>query len=301
MESFDIVTMRVFLAVARLGSIGAAARNEHIAASAASRRISDLERELGIVLISRTPSGTHLTPAGETFAEHCEQLLNKYAEVRADLKRFAEGEAGELRLAAIPRAMAGVLPFHIAQFKKDNPEVHVTVQEIFSRQGVRFLREDVLDMAIIYDSVDTAGFELKPFKADQVWVVGHRDHPLFLEKRDSDTVFFAETLGYENVSFHEGGVLDELVSEARKGHRMPLKSTVMVQRINSLIRCVEADLGIGIIGERDLQPHAANANLKMLRLADKWASRNLVCAYPEGQGASPTLKRFLQYLDGDVF
>lgn len=57
MESFDIVTMRVFLAVARLGSIGAAARNEHIAASAASRRISDLERELGIVLISRTPPG----------------------------------------------------------------------------------------------------------------------------------------------------------------------------------------------------------------------------------------------------
>ena len=300
MESFDIVTMRVFLAVARLGSIGAAARNEHLAASAASRRISDLERELGIVLISRTPSGTHLTPAGQAFAKHCEQLLNTYAEVRADLKRFVEGTAGELRLAAIPRAMAGVLPFIIAQFKKDNPEVHVTVQEIFSRQGVRFLREDVLDMAIIYDSVDTAGFELKPFKEDQVWVVGHKDHPLFLEKRGSNTVFFAETLAYENVSFHEGGVLDELVSEARKGHRMSVKSTVMVQRINSLIRCVEADLGLGIIGERDLQPHVKNANLKMLRLADKWASRNLVCAYPQGQAASPPLKRFLQFLDGDV-
>ncbi len=299
MESFDIVTMRVFLAVGRLGSIGAAARNEHIAASAASRRISDLERELGIVLISRTPSGTNLTPAGQAFAEHCEQLLHKYAEVRADLKRFAEGEAGELRLAAIPRALAGVLPFLIAQFKRDNPEVHVTVQEIFSRQGVRFLREDVSDMAIIYDSVDTTGFELKPFKEDHVWVVGHKDHPLFLEKNDSDAVFFKETLEYEHISFHEGGVLDELVSEARKGHRK-LLTTVRVQRINSLIRCVEAGLGLGIIGERDLQPHLTNVNLAMLRLADKWASRNLVCAYPQGQAASPPLKRFLQYLDGDV-
>lgn len=297
MESFDIVTLRVFLAVARLGSIGAAARNEHIAASAASRRISDLERELGIVLISRTPSGANLTPAGKTFAGHCEQLLHKYAEVRADLKRFAEGKAGELRLAAIPRAMAGILPFTIAQFKKDNPEVHVTVREIFSRQGVRFLREDVLDLAIIYDSVDTTGFELKPFKSDQVWVVGHKDHPLFLEYRDADSVFFADTLTYENVSFHEGGVLDELVSEARKRHRMPPKPTVMVQRITSLIRCVEAGLGLGIIGERDLQPHVTNENLKMLRLADAWASRHLVCAYPEGQGAAPTVKRFLQYLD----
>lgn len=301
MESFDIVTMRVFLAVARLGSIGAAARNEHIAASAASRRISDLERELGIVLISRTPSGTHLTPAGQAFAAHSEQLLNKYAEVRADLKRFADGEAGELRLAAIPRAMAGVLPFFIAQFKKDNPEVHVTLQEIFSRQGVRFLREDVSDMAIIYDSVDTTGLELKPFKEDHVWVVGHKDHPLFLDKNDCDTVSFKETLEYEHISFHEGGVLDELVSEAGKRNKKSLKYTVRVQRINSLIRCVEAGLGLGIIGERDLQPHLTNANLAMLRLADKWASLNLVCAYPQGQAASLPLKRFLQYLDGGAF
>ncbi len=301
MESFDIVTLRVFLAVARLGGIGAAARNEHIAASAASRRISDLERELDIALISRTPSGTNLTPAGQVFAEHCRQLLNKYAEVRADLKRFAEGEAGELRLAAIPRALDGVLPFIIAQFKKDFPEVQVTVQEIFSRQGVRFLREDIADMVIIYDSVDTRGVELRPFKKDQVWVVGQRDHPLLRQRRDAGTVFFEETLEYEHISFHEGGVLDDLVSEARKKQRRSLKFTVRVQRVNSLIRCVEAGLGLGIVGERDLRPHMTNANLTALRLADTWASLNLVCAYPRGYAASAVLKRFLQYLDDDAF
>jgi len=69
-ESFDVVTLRVFLSVARLGSIGAAARNEHIAASAASRRISDLERNLDSVLLTRTPVGVSLTWAGKTFANH---------------------------------------------------------------------------------------------------------------------------------------------------------------------------------------------------------------------------------------
>lgn len=301
MESFDIVTLRVFLAVARLGSIGAAARNEHIAASAASRRISDLERELDISLIVRTPSGTNLTPAGLVFAEHCGQLLHKYAEVRADLKRFAEGEAGELRLAAIPRALDGVLPSIIGQFRKDYPEVQVTVQEIFSRQGVKLLREDVADMVILYDSVDTRGFELRPFKEDQVWAVGHRDHPLFTQHRDAGTVYFEQTLAYEHISFHEGGVLDDLVAEARKKHGKSLKYTVRVQRVNSLIRCVEAGLGLGIVGERDLRPHMANANLAILRLADRWASLNLVCAYPRGHGTSASLKRFLQYLDDDAF
>lgn len=302
MESFDIVTLRVFLAVARLGSIGAAARNEHIAASAASRRISDLERVLDIALISRTPAGTNLTPAGQAFATHCEQLLHKYAEVRADLKRFAEGEAGELRLAAIPRALDGVLPFTIAQFIKDNPEVHVTVREIFSRQGVRFLREDVADLAIIYDAVDTSGLELKPFKEDHVWVVAHRDHPLIRQHGDDGgTVLFEKTLKYEHISFHEGGVLDEQVSEARKKYKKRIKYNIRVQKVNSLIKCVEAGLGLGIIGERDLKPHMKNANLKALKLEDKWASRNLVCAYPQGQAASPPVKRFLRYLDGKAF
>lgn len=54
MQSFDIVTLRVFLAAARTGNIGAATRNEHIAASAISRRISDLEHDLGITLIRRS-------------------------------------------------------------------------------------------------------------------------------------------------------------------------------------------------------------------------------------------------------
>ena len=53
MQSFDIVTLRVFLAIARAGSIGAAARREHIAASAVSRRISDLEHDLGVTLMRR--------------------------------------------------------------------------------------------------------------------------------------------------------------------------------------------------------------------------------------------------------
>ncbi len=77
MQNFNIVTIRIFLAVAREGSIGAAARREHIAASAVSRRISDLEQNLNVALIHRTPSGVSLTPAGEAFTRHCEGILEQ--------------------------------------------------------------------------------------------------------------------------------------------------------------------------------------------------------------------------------
>lgn len=299
MESFDVVTLRVFLAVARLGSIGAAARSEHIAVSAASRRISDLEHDLDTILIIRTPAGASLTPAGKAFSSHCEQLLGTYADIRADLKRFADGEAGDLRISAVPRALDGTLPSIISQFKNQNPGIRVVVSEVFSREGIRFLREDLADLAIIYDSVNIKGFEVLPYKKDPIWLVAQKDHPFFVAHPDSLPVHFRDTIDYEHISYREGGVLDELIAEAmRKEGRMP-KYNVKLLRVNSLLKCVEAGLGIGVIGERDLLPHFQNKNLKFLPLADDWAARNLVCVYSKGQFASPTVRSFLEYLMGN--
>jgi DNA-binding transcriptional LysR family regulator len=91
-------------------------------------------------------------------------------------------------------------------------------------------------------------------------------------------------------------VLDDLISDARRKLGRPGKDNVNVSRVNSLFRCVEAGLGLGIIGDRDLQPHLKDANLKAQQLADRWASRNLVCVYPRVQTASPTVQEFLAYL-----
>lgn len=297
MQSFDIVTLRSFLAVARLGSIGAAARNEHIAASAVSRRISELEHDLDTVLISRTPSGVTLTAAGEAFANHCEQLLSKYADIRADLKRFADGKAGIFRIAVIPWAMNGSLPSLIAKFKEAHPDVHLTVQEIFTNQGARFLREDLADLVIIYDTVDCCtGYETMHFKKNPVWVVGSHDHPLFLKHNANEPIYFKDTLNYDYISFHEGGVLDELVAEARRKEGKTVKHDIKVMRVNSLLKCVEAGLGLGVIGEKDLRPFLKERNLKALPLADEWASRNIVCVYPSAQTSSPIVKSFLECL-----
>ena len=296
MHGFDNVTLRVFLATARLGSLGAAARSEHIAASAVSRRIRDLEHEIDTALIHRTPTGTSLTSAGKAFAVHCEEILSKYADIRTDLKRFASGHAGELRIASIPKAIDGTLPFIIAQFIEETPEVHVTIQEIYSRQGIQVLREDLADMAFVYDSVNLKGFESIPFKKDPVWIVGKVDHPLFMRFKDRTAVSYKDTLRYEHISYHDGGVLDDLIADARRKAGKKLKSSVKLSRVSSLMKCVEAGLGLGIIGERELQPYWENSNLKFLPLADSWAVRQLVCVYPKGQAASPVVSKFMKYL-----
>ena len=296
MQGFDLVTLRLFLAIARLGSIGAAARSEHLVPSAVSRRISDLEHELDTALVIRTPSGASLTPAGKAFTLHCEEILAKYADTRTDLKRFAEGRVGRLRIAAIPRAIDSDLPFVISQFEQNNPQIEITLSEIYSRQGIRLLREDQADMAIVHDSVNMKGMENLPFKKDTIWIVGHKTHPLFQKYKRKNSILFKDTLDYDHISYHDGGVLDTRIAEARKKEKKPAKSKIRLWKVHSLLRCVEAGLGLGIISDRDLQQTWRKQNLKSLRIADDWASSNLVCVFPKGNTASPVVKVFLDYL-----
>jgi len=152
------------------------------------------------------------------------------------------------------------------------------------------------DLAIIYDSVDIKGFEALPFKRDPIWVVGKTNHPLFTKHLKTTAIQFKETLDYEHISFHEGGVLDELVSEARRKTGRTPSHDIKVIRVNSLFKFVEAGLGLGIIGERYLMPFMKKSILQALPIADDWASRNLVWVYPRGQAASPTVRKFLKYL-----
>ncbi len=159
----------------------------------------------------------------------------------------------------------------------------MTVQDIFSRQGPRFLQEDLADIVIIYDSINAKGFEIVPYKQDTIWIVGRKDHPLFIKHTENKLIYFKETLNFEHISFHEGGVLDERIVDARRKAGRTSKYDTKVLRINSLLKCVEAELGLGVIGERDVQPHLKNSNLKGLQLTDLWASRRLVCVFPKGQ------------------
>ena len=297
MQSFDIVTLRVFLAAARAGSIGAAARNEHIAASAVSRRISDLEHDLGITLIRRKPSGVSLTPAGQVFVDHCETILNQCADVRADLKRFADCTAGELRIGAISSVLTGRLPDILRTFQDENPGIDVSLSEITSADGIRQLREDLLDLVLIADNTDTRGFDVRPYANDPVWVVGASDHPLFKGRKSGKPMKFEDTLDHEHLSFHEGGALDDLIAKAtQKAKRQPDRR-INVVRYDALRRCVSAGLGLGFMRESSALPYLDQDDMKGVPLSDDWANSRLISVFPRAQDVSPVVDRFLKLLD----
>ncbi|MEE3070876.1 MAG: LysR family transcriptional regulator, partial [Pseudomonadota bacterium] len=75
--TFDLQSLLLFKSVVSCGSIAGAAEMHNIAASAVSRRIADLEIQIGTALLYRQQRDVALTPAGEEFLTHVTGLSNR--------------------------------------------------------------------------------------------------------------------------------------------------------------------------------------------------------------------------------
>jgi DNA-binding transcriptional LysR family regulator len=112
----DITTLSLFVRIAETKSITKAAEASFLALAAASRRISELERQFNVQLLYRTARGVELTPSGSALLFHARQILNQVDEMQIELSDYAKGIKGLLRIQANTSAMAQFLPDDLASF-----------------------------------------------------------------------------------------------------------------------------------------------------------------------------------------
>ena len=102
--------MRLFVSAARAGSIVRAAQQEHIAASALSRRLADLEHAFGTALLVRSPRGVLLTDAGRLVFDRGTKLDDDLQALLREVQSEAGEVRGTVRLHANMSAVVGFLP-----------------------------------------------------------------------------------------------------------------------------------------------------------------------------------------------
>jgi len=292
MHPFDSVTARLILLLAETGSIGRAAEREGIASSAVSRRVSDLESRLGVVLFDRSAQGVRLTAAGEAYAEGCRNVLRAIADLDTVMADFAKGLRGSLRLASTSSALTGRLPELLARFAARYPSIDIDIQEMPAARSLLALDEGRADVAIVSDNYDFTRYEVKPFEDDRVWVMVPPEHPLAGEIQPRKDISFEQILGYEIVGIHQTGSLDRLLSEASSKADQPLVERLRVESFPALVRMVEAGFGIGFLRSTSLHL-LAGTDLVCAPLAERWALRQLVLARRKSSPLSASMRSFI--------
>jgi DNA-binding transcriptional LysR family regulator len=179
----ELTRLRAFREVARLGSFTAAGAGLGFSQPGISHQIAQLEREVGVPLIERSGRGITLTPAGEALLGHVEAILSRVADAERDLADVARVGQRRLQIASFATAATTVLPLAAGIFRRQLPEVALTLIEEDPVDSLPALAAGVHDAALAYDYPILAhgprdGLDVEPLFVDQMCVALPDGHSL---------------------------------------------------------------------------------------------------------------------------
>jgi len=285
----DPTSLKLFVAVVEQGTIAAAAQKEHIAASAVSKRISELEQLFAVPLLDRTNRGIQATVAGKTLLTLSRGVLNELDEVCVQMKEYSHGMRGEIRVVANISAIAQFLPDQLNAFLKQYPQVQIHLQEQISSEITRSVANNLADIGIFTLAPHACPeLEIYPYASDQLVLITSTDHSL----ASADAVRFSDTLVYDYVGLHTGSAINQqLASEANRLDKA-LKLRIQVTSYDALCRMVEAGLGIGVMPSDVALPFVKTGRIRAIPILESWAQRDLKICVREPD-ALPVATRLL--------
>jgi len=141
--------LRYFLAVGEALNFTKAAAQLRVAQPALSRQVQDLEDEIGVDLLRRSPRGVTLTAEGKLFLEEVRELLKRANESVEKVRALARGEYGELHIGYAPSPTVEILPPALVAFQKAVPRVKVMMHVLSSDELIAGLRNGTLELVVL--------------------------------------------------------------------------------------------------------------------------------------------------------
>lgn len=271
---FDFVSIRLAVACAQTGSLTAAARDCHLALSAASRRIKDLEAASGSPLFERRSSGLEPTESGRAFVRHGLELLQTMDTLVADLVDIQHGIVRHVHLYASTAAIGQFLPALLAAYGEQHPHIRVDVEEQVSAAVVTALREGRADIGVFVSGPDTQGLDARNFRRDELVLILPAGHHL----AGKSPIAFVDTLDEQWISLNAGAAMLQAQQKAAFAAGRSFKLRMQVRSFDAVGHMVASGLGIAVLPKAAGLPVMRAMRLTWRPLSDGWARRQLMVA-----------------------
>ena len=294
MRDLDLTTLRYLVAVCDLQNIARAAEQEHVVPSAISKRIASLESTLGVALLIRTRRGVVQTPACEALLERARTILFESGQIESEMNAFGGGLQGQVRLLASPSAIAEQLLDDVASFMRQpgNKGIKVNIEEHFTREIPRILRNGSNGIGICWESTDLKGLQQRTYRTDDLVLAVPAEHPLSKRK----VLRFEQTLDYEHVGLQPTSSVQMALQRAAAGVGRTVNYRVVVSNFDAAFRVVAADLAISVIPAQVGSPYVERGLVKLIPLSDTWARRRFAICYRKLEDLQAEGRRIVDYL-----
>jgi DNA-binding transcriptional LysR family regulator len=267
----DPYSLRLFVTAADEGSIARAAAKEHIAASALSRRIADLEHTFGLPLLVRSAHGIELTEAGRAAYERARRFEAGLEALLRDVQSMSGAVSGRVRLYANASSVIGFLPERLKAFSAAYPMVAIELQERLSSEIVRACLDDLADVGVCALDDIPGGIDAWHFADDPLMVLMPPGHAL----ADETPLRLRRIVEHPLVCIQSGGALDRLLRDRAAAAGLEIKVAVSVSSFDGVCRMVEAGLGIAVVTQSAAAAYAGAGRFERRPLDEPWVQREL--------------------------
>lgn len=293
-HDYDLTSLRMFVAVCDQGNIARVAEQENVVHSAVSKRMAQLEQQLGSPLLERRRYGVRPTPAGETVLAYAQEMLSIARRLEDAVAAFSSGVLGQVRVLANASVMAEALADDVVAFMQmpQFNKIRIDIEERLSPAVINGVREGSASLGIVWDRVDLLDLQSRPYRTDHLGLVMHNSHPLAKRKR----LAFAESLDWEHVGLPGTSAIQRLFEQIALQHGKRFRSKVMVANYEAAMRVAAAQLAICVVPKELFDGRIAYQNLVHVPLTDDWATRQFVLCFRDHARLSPAAMALVEHL-----
>lgn len=287
--------LRALAAVAKAGSIQAAARELHLSQPALSKSIRELERQLSVPLLVRGADGASLTPYGVIVAKRYLGIQREVDKVREEIDWLRGELGGQLMIGISPPAVSALAANTVTDFYRQCPGVSIQLLEQRPAQILDGLRSGAFDFGILhqYGNTEIAHFEsMTLLHREMLLAIGgpYTQHPVAINALFNEA-WLASDLADDN---------DGYVAVLTRHFDMP--PPARVTRCTSVALCLELAARMRVVSHWAdtalpfLSSHFESGAMTRLHFAQPLPAMRIVLAYRDAELLSPAAALFVRML-----
>ncbi len=284
----DIRQLRYLEAVARHRHFTNAAAELHVAQSALSHQVRQLERELGVELLRRTTRSVEPTEAGALVAARARAVLAETDALRSEIDELRGLVRGRLTVGAMLFGGELDIPAILARFTERFPHVEIGIREGTAQRMLTMLRDGSLDLTFALEAAPPDGFERLELSSEELTAVTSVDHPLAGQR----ALPLSSLAGYPLIGFEPGSSTRQLLDDALTAAGVEPRIAVEASEL-TLIRSLAArGLGIAILPRSFVERPGPSVSFRPLSPSLRM---RVVLWWPSARRLSPAARTFVEF------
>jgi DNA-binding transcriptional LysR family regulator len=241
-------SLKLFCDVIRNKSFSLAALENHVTQSAASQVVSQLEKRLGVLLINRERPLVP-THAGQLYYEGCKELVERYMELEASIRRVPPELPVTVQVAAIYSVGLGDMEQYVERFAAQHHHARVQIEYFHPAKVLEKVLDGTADLGLLSFPPRSRDLRVLPWREEEMLLTCSPQHPLARQ-----TAIRPEQLtGEKYVGFSKELTIRRKVDQFLRKHGIEVEVAPELDNIESIKKAIEVSAGVALLPEPTLR------------------------------------------------